>query len=386
MSLAKLIPQFFVFLCGSAGISQHSLPARRNQIPAGASFPDSSQSDSDTQPDTHDRGRPLRKRTLCSARNREQVQSSEEEYILSTSDETDDSQVSSSISSPDSASEIGSVGAHADQLLTSPTGVTLPSPSGSILSDEGIIIIPSSDNMLAQAPKAEAESNSESRNALRSNHSEQSAQAELASSQPPGYLEHRGARPRQIHQLASREPGPYVIPADGMHPSFLAKHSQDNVGCDYSPYQSSNAEIPVLNDSPSNGGLCSDSESSDNEQFLTLQQRRSSFNQILQRIGEIERREQLSRAQRSIRERGNQNGREIQEALGIPQQEQQEAIPRSQLYRLWFPCCMQYYPSSYCHSRDCDKACHVTHLACSQYHDQHAEQQVLFCNIIFLFT
>ncbi|KAM7426004.1 hypothetical protein ABFA07_022648 [Porites harrisoni] len=36
---------------------------------------------------------------------------------------------------------------------------------------------------------------------------------------------------------------------------------------------------------------------------------------------------------------------------------------------------MQYYPSSYCHSRDCDKACHVTHLTCSQYHDQHAEQQ-----------
>ena len=355
------------------------MSARRNELPAGASFPDSSQSDSDTQPDTHDRGRPLRKRTLCSSRNREQVQSSEEEYILSTSDETDDSQVSSSISSPDSESEIGSAGAHADQLSTSSTGVTLPSPSGGT-------IIPSSDNMLAQAPTAEAESNCDSRNALRSNHSEQPAQAESASSPPPGYWERLGARPRQIQQSASREPGPYVIPADGIDPSFLAKHSQDNVGCDYSPYQSSNAEIPLLNDSLSNDGLCSDSESSGNEQFLTLQQRRTSFNQILQRIREIERREQLSRAQRSIRERGNQNGRGIQEALGIPQEEQEEAIPRSQLYRLWFPCCMQYYPSSYCHSRICDKACHVTHLTCSRYHDQHAEQQVLFCNIIFLFT
>lgn len=332
------------------------MSARRNELPAGAS-------DSDTQPDTHDRGRPLRKRTLCSSRNREQVQSSEEEYILSTSDETDDSQVSSSISSPDSESEIGSAGAHADQLLTSSTGVTLPSPSGGT-------IIPSSDNILAQAPTAEAESNCDSRNALRSNHSEQPAQVESASSPPPGYWERLGARPRQIQQSASREPG----------------HSQDNVGCDYSPYQSSNAEIPLLNDSLSNGGLCSDSESSDNEQFLTLQQRRTSFNQILQRIREIERREQLSRAQRSIRERGNQNGRGIQEALGILQEEQEEAIPRSQLYKLWFPCCMQYYPSSYCHSRVCDKACHVTHLTCSQYHDQHAEQQVLFCNIIFLFT
>ena len=355
------------------------MSARRNELPAGASFPDSSQSscDSDTQSDTHDRGRHFRKRTSCSSRNREQLQSSEEEYILSTSDETDDSQISSSISSPDSASEIGSAGAHADQLLTSSTGVTLPSPSGST-------IILSSDNMLPQAPRAEAESNSNSRNALRSNHSEQPAQVESASSQPPGYWERLGARPRQIQQSASREPGPYVIPADGIHPSFLAKHSQDNVGGDYSPYQSSNAEIPVLNVSPSNGGLFSDSESSDNKQFLTLQQRRTSFYQILQRIGEIE---QLSRAQRSIRERGNQNGREIQEDVKIPQGQQEEAIPRSQLYRLmWFPCCMQYYPSSYCHSRDCDKACHVTHLACSQYHDQHAEQQVLFCNIIFLFT
>lgn len=357
------------------------MSARRNELPAGATFPDSSQSscDSDTQPDTHDRGRHFRKRTSCSSRNREQLQSSEEEYILSTSDETDDSQTSSSISSPDSASEIGSAGAHANQLLTSSTGVTLPSPSGST-------ITPSSDNMLAQAPTAEAESNSDSHNALRSNHSEQPAQVESASSQPPGYWERLGARPRQIQQSASREPGPYVIPADGIHPSFLAKHSQDNVGRDYSPYQSSNAEIPVLNDSPSNGGLFSDSESSDNEQFLTLQQRRTSFYQILQRIGEIERRKQLSRVQRSTRERGNQNGREIQEDVKIPQEEQEEAIPRSQLYRLWFPCCMQYYPSSYCHSRDCDKACRVTHLACSQYHDQHAEQQVLFCNIIFLFT
>lgn len=258
------------------------MSARRKELPASQSFPDSSQcSDSETQLDTHDRGRRFRKRSSCPSRNRDQLQSSEEEYILSTGD--------------DSASKIGSAGAHANQLLTSSTVVTLPSPSGST-------IIPSSDDMLAQVPKAEAESNSESRNALRSNHSEQPAQSESASSQPPGYWERFGARPRQIQQSASREL-PYVISADGIHPSFLAKHSQDNVGCDYCPYQSSNAEIPVLNDSPSNGGLCSDSESSDNEQFLTLQQRRTSFNQILQRIGEIERREQLSRAEIHKRKR-----------------------------------------------------------------------------------
>ena len=317
------------------------MSARRNERPAGATFPDLSQSsDSDIQPDTHDRGRPFRKRTPYTSRNREQLQSSEEEYILSTSDETDDSQVSSSISSPDSASEIGSAGAHADQLLTPSTGVTLPSPSGST-------IIPSSDNMLAQAPKAEAESNRDSRNALHSNHSAQSAQAESASSQPPGYWERLGARPRQIEQSASREPVP---------------------------------EIPVLNDGP-----CSDSESSDNEQLLILQQRRTFFNQILQRMQEMERREQLSRGQISIRERENQRGREIQEALRRPQQEQEEAIPRPQLCRLWFYCCMQYYPCSSCHSRVCDKARHVTHLTCSHYmyHDQNAEQQVLFCNFSF---
>ena len=357
----------FLFLCGSAGTSGHSLSARRNELPTAASFPDSSQSsDSDTQPDTHDRSRRFRKRTPFSSTNREQLQSSEE-YILSTSDETDDSQISSSISSPDSASDLGSAGAQ----LTSSAGVTLLSPSGST-------IIPSSDNMLAQAPTAEAESNSNSRNALHSNHSEQSVQAESASSQPPGYWERFGARPRQIPYVQV----PYVIPAGGIDPSFLARHSQDNVGCQYGPYQNSNTEIPVLNDSPSNGGLCSDSESPDNKQLLTLQQRRTFFNQILQRIREIERREQLSRGQRSIRERGNQHGREIQEALRRPQQEQ-EAIPRPQLYRLWFPCCMQYYESFSCHSRVCDKARHVTHLACSQYHDQHYEQQVLFCNFSF---
>ena len=303
IQVAKLIEQFFLFLCGSAGTSGHSLSARRNELPAGASVPDSSQSsDSDTQPDTHDRGRRFRKRTSCSSRNCEQLQSSEEEYILSTSDETDDSQISSSISSPDSASEIGGAGAHSDQLLTSSTVVTSPSSRGST-------IIPS------------------------------------ASSQPPGYQEHLGARPRQIQQSASREPVP---------------------------------EIPVLND-----GLCSDSESSDSEQLLALQQKRTFFNQILQRIQE--RREQLSRGQRSIRERGNQRGREIQEALRRPQQEQEEAIPRPQLYTLWFPCCMQYYPCSSCHSRVCDKTRHVTHLTCSHYmyYDQNAEQQVLFCNFSF---
>lgn len=303
IQVAKLIEQFFLFLCGSAGTSGHSLSARRNELPAGASVPDSSQSsDSDTQPDTHDRGRRFRKRTSCSSRNCEQLQSSEEEYILSTSDETDDSQISSSISSPDSASEIGGAGAHSDQLLTSSTVVTSPSSRGST-------IIPS------------------------------------ASSQPPGYQERLGARPRQIQQSASREPVP---------------------------------EIPVLND-----GLCSDSESSDSEQLLALQQKRTFFNQILQRIQE--RREQLSRGQRSIRERGNQRGREIQEALRRPQQEQEEAIPRPQLYTLWFPCCMQYYPCSSCHSRVCDKTRHVTHLTCSHYmyHDQNAEQQVLFCNFSF---
>lgn len=317
------------------------MSARGNEPPASQSFPDRSQSsDSDTRPDTHDRGRRLRKRTSCSSRNREELQSSEEEYILSTSDDTDDSQISSSISSSDSASEVGSAGAHADQLLTSSAGVTLPVPSGST-------IIPSSDNMLPQAPKAEAESNSNSSNALHSNHSAQSAHAESASSQPPGFREHLGARPKQIQQSASREPVP---------------------------------EIPVLND-----GHCSDSESSDNEQLLALQQGRTSFNQILQRIQELERREQLSRGQRSTTERGNQYGREIQEALRRPQQEQEEAIPRSQLYRLWFPCCMQYYPCSSCHLRVCDKAGPVTHLMCSHYmyHDQNAEQQVLFCNFSF---
>lgn len=302
----------------------------------------------------------MRKRTsLRSSRIHEQLQSSEEDLI--SSDETDDSQISSSISSPDSASETGSAGA---QLLTSSAGVTLPVPSGST-------VIPSSDNMSAQTPTAGAESNSNSQDS-----------EESANSQPPGYWERLGARPKQFQQSPSREPMPYVIPVDGIDPSFLAKHSQDDVGCGYSHYQSSNTEIPLLNDSPSNGGLCSDSESSVNKQLLTLQQSHTCFIQILHKIREIgqERRNQLLRGQRSIRERRNQHGREIQEALRRPQQEQEEVIARSQLYRLWFPCCMQYYPSSYCHSRDCDKACHVTHLTCSQYHDQHAEQQVLFCN------
>ena len=308
----------------------------------------------------------MRKRTsLRSSRNHEQLQSSEEDLI--SSDETDDCQISSSISSPDSASEIGSAGA---QLLTSSAGVTSPVPSGST-------VIPSSDNMLAQTPTAGAESNSISQDS-----------EESASSQPPGYWERLGARPKQIQQSPSREPMPYVIHAAGIHPSFLAKHSQDYVGCGYSRYQSSNTEIPVPpNHSPSNGGLCSDSESSDNGQLLTLQQSHTCFIQILQKIREIDqqRRNQLLRGQRSIRERRNQHGREIQEALRRPQQEQEEVIPRSQLYRLWFPCCMQYYPCSSCHSRVCDKPRHVTYLTCSHYmyHDQNAEHQVLFCNVSF---
>lgn len=308
----------------------------------------------------------MRKRTsLRSSRNHEQLQSSEED-VFSTSDETDDSELSSSISSPDI--EIGSA---SSQLLTSSAGVTLPIPSGST-------VIPSTYNMLAhQTPTAGAESNSNSQDP-----------EESANSQPPGYWERLGARPKQIQQSPSREPIllPYVFHADGIAPTFLAKHSQDNVGCDYSRYQISNTEIPLLTDSPSNGGLCSDSESSNNEQLFTLQQSHAFCLQTLRKILERdqERRNHLLREEISVRERGIQRGREIQEALRRPQQEQEEAIPRSQLYRLWFPCCMQYYPCFYCHSRVCDKARHVTHLTSSQYHDQHAEQQVLFLLFFFL--
>lgn len=143
------------------------------------------------------------------------------------------------------------------------------------------------------------------------------------------------------------------------------------------PEESANSQPP---------GYCSDSESSNNEQLLTLQQSHALCLQMLRKILEIhqERRNHLLREEISIREGGIQRGREIQEALRRPQQEQEEAIPRSQLYRLWFHCCMQYYPCFYCHSRVCDKARHVTHLTCSQYHDQHAQQQVLFLLFFFL--
>lgn len=167
----------FLFICGTACTSRHSLSARRrHELPGeDASFPDSQSSDSDTLLDTNDRGRHLRKQTsLRSSRNREQLQSSDEACALSTSD---DSRISSRISS-DNGSEISS---------------DTPSLHNSV---EGAQLLTSSAGV---------------------------------SSQPPGSWECRGARPKQIQRslvpALRGEPVLPVIYRDGIDPSFLARHS-----------------------------------------------------------------------------------------------------------------------------------------------------------------
>lgn len=318
----------FLFICGTASTSRHSLSARRHHVlpREDASFPGSQSSDSDTLLDTHYRGRHLRKQTsLRSSRNREQLQSSDEEYALSTSD---DSRISSRISSPDNGNEISS---------------DTPSLHNSV---EGAQLLTSSAGV---------------------------------NSQPPGSWECHGARPKQIQRslvpAVRGEPVLPVIYRDGIDPSFLARHSQDNTGCD-SPYQSSDSEIPVLNGSPSNGGLCNDSESSDDQQMLTLKCCVATSHILIERVlQEREREEQLRREQRVTRERRhNEEERENQEAERRPQQETVIASP--QHCRFWFSCCMQFYPCLYCHSNVCDKAGHATHFKCSCY--QHEQQVLLF--------
>lgn len=311
----------FLFICGTASTSRHSLSARRHHELSGedSSFSDSQSSDSGTLLDTHDRGRHLRKQTsLRSSRNHEQLQSSDEEYALSTSD---DSRVSSRISSPDNRGEISS---------------DTPSLHNSV---EDAQLLTSSA---------------------------------CVSSQRPGSWECHGARPKQIQRS--------LVPAvggdgDGIDPSFLARHSQDNTGCD-SPYQSSDREIPVLNGSPSNGPLVNDSESSDDQQMLTLKHCVATSHILIERVlQEREREEQLRREQRVTRERRhNEEERENQEAERRPQQETVIASP--QHCRLWFSCCMQFYPCFYCHSNVCDKSGHAAHFKCSCY--QHEQQVLLF--------